>query len=119
MYKIKSTFGYIIFIILVIIIIIYSNYSNRNYCIKYLKELEFNGILTKKYIDKKQHNYPMIELYSLRNPRQQINLDLDQSGMFNYVETGDSLIKISGELKVLIYRGTKDTTYYLYNRCLE
>jgi hypothetical protein len=114
----KSIKGYMIFFIIIIGLIIYSNYSGKNSCLKNVNELNFNGVIVKKYYDTKQHNYAIIELFSLNDSIVKINLTNDHSGIFDYVQKNDSLIKRSGELDVKIYRNSLDTIFVLNKKCI-
>src|SRR5690554_2443071 len=76
---------------------------------KYKSELIHNGIVTKKYIDKKNRSTPTI----LLNDNSKVILI--SNTWFDYFEIGDSVYKEKGSLIVrLIKKNTQDTLYFDY-----
>jgi hypothetical protein len=114
----KSIIGYSIFIIVVVILILYSNYSSVNNCIKANKELSFNGHVLRKYIDKKEHENLILEVIDEGGINKKIDLSLDYSGLYEYVQTNDSIVKYSGSLKVMVFRSSFDTILVLNRKCI-
>jgi len=113
MAKKKSILGYAIFILVAVILIFISNYSNSKNRSRYKLDLSFNGRVVRKYIDNKEHGYPIIEVTTVSDKVQKINLILEDSGFFDYVQTNDSIIKFPGSLKVIVYRNLIDTALLL------
>ncbi len=70
---------------------------------------EYKGIITDKFIDKNEHNFKKV--FIKENNRQRIILfDIEASGVYNYFEIGDSLIKNRGSLQIRVLRNQTDTT---------
>lgn len=113
MEKFKKITGYFIFILLVVILISLSNRYGNYQTKKFYNELSFNGIISKKYINRKQHNYPILEIVRTDKKNQEINLSTDKSGLFEYVQVKDSIIKVPGSLDVHVFRNAKDTIFIL------
>jgi hypothetical protein len=118
MIKKKSIIEYAIFITIVILLILYSNYSDRKRCRTGFMELSFNGHIVSKFYDKKEHNFPILEISTVNEKIQQINLNGEYSGLFDYARKNDSIIKLSGEIKVHLFRNSIDTIFVLKARCL-
>jgi hypothetical protein len=114
----KSVVGYTLLFIVIMILILFSNYISLKNCRRYITDLSFNGHIVRKYIDNKEHNYPILEVSTLEHKLQKINLSLEYSGLFEYVQTNDSIIKFSGSLKVMVYRNSIDTIFILNKKCI-
>ena len=80
------------------------------------KEIHFNGIITKKFIDKKNHNYPMIQILN-KGMSLDYNLVHDLSGVFDFVEKGDKIIKNKGSNDVIVRRDGEDILFVLDFGC--
>jgi len=60
-------------------------------------KLKINGLVLKKYIDKEQHSYPIIEVKDFDSDSViVINLVCDKSDAFSKINVMDSLIKPTG-----------------------
>jgi hypothetical protein len=114
----ESNLGYYIFLLLVVILFLNSNYETNKNCQTYFKQLSINGHVTRKYIDKKEHNYPILEVLTPEGSVQKINLSLDQSGLFEFVQINDSINKLSDSLRVNLVRSSVDTTFVLNRECI-
>lgn len=74
--------------------------------------LNFKGKLESKYIDNHNHNIPTLKIvvgekiivYDIAN---------DESGLFEYIQAGDSIIKLSNSLNVRVSNSQKDTIFVL------
>jgi hypothetical protein len=113
MQKIKRLSGYLIFIIAVILLIKFSNRYGNKQTVKFYNELSFNGIVVKKYINEKQHNYPILEIMQSDKKIQEVNLSTDNSGLFEFVQEKDSIVKIQGMLDVHVFRNSEDMVFIL------
>lgn len=60
------------------------------------KELKFQGVVQNKYIDKDEHSYPIIEIKQFNNENSRLNLTNDKSGLFDFLQIGDTVIKKTG-----------------------
>ena len=74
--------------------------------------LAINGIVIKKYVDNKQHNHKTC-LYIENSDTIKLLLDFDTSGLFNYIIEGDSIIKKSGDPKILVKRNNISNSFVL------
>jgi hypothetical protein len=110
---IKKLVGYLIFFAVVFLIIKYSNRYGNNQTAKFYNELSFSGVISKKYINKKQHNYPILEVMKSDNKIQEINLSTDNSGLFEYVQKKDSVVKMRGSLDVHVFKNSIDKVFTL------
>jgi len=74
--------------------------------------VSLNGLLIDKYIDFENHEYKTCMI------KQNIGtltvlLNFDQSGLFNYLQVGDSVFKIRGDSLVIVKRGNDKKQFYL------
>lgn len=65
------------------------------------RQIEFEGVVVKKYLDKSDHSTPIAELKNLRDSIEKIYLFGDHSGLFDRITDGDSLRKYTGTSEVL------------------
>jgi hypothetical protein len=93
-------------------------YSGNKQCIKSVKNLTFNGIVDRKFIDNNNHGYSIVELHNYNGDSLQVNLTFDNSGLFEFLEKNDSVEKISGGFRVRLFRTSLDTTFILGTDCL-
>ncbi|MDR6845621.1 hypothetical protein [Flavobacterium granuli] len=89
--------GLILFIFTLIIVLSFSGYFDDDVRNKVLKE-EFNGTITEKYIDYKEHASPIIKLSNgteIYNyfPKQKVVLQI-----------GDSIVKQHNSVYILLFR---------------
>jgi len=69
----------------------------------YMFNKSFNGIVTKKYIDSSQHNYPIVEYRSSNEQNiKRLNLSLESGFLYNFLQKGDYIEKPSESLAVTI-----------------
>ena len=78
--------------------------------------IEYNGVVIKKYIDKTNHNFEIIEIGN-KDQIQKIMMDWDKSGLFEYVKEEDSIIKELNSLEVKVYRNKIVTTFIIDYQC--
>jgi hypothetical protein len=104
--------------ILVIIFLVYQT-MNLPSCEVYYeqeKEIHYNGIITKKFIDEKEHNYPIIKI----DEGEKIivyNLSSDISGLFDFLKEGDRVIKRQGTNNIVVQRDGKEASFTLDYGC--
>lgn len=113
MKKVKKIIEYGIFIAICISLVHFTRKYGNKETMKYYKELNFNGVVIKKYINKTQHNFSMLEIKHSGEDAQKVNLSTDISGLFNYVREKDSVVKVKGILKVHVYRNSTDSVFIL------
>jgi hypothetical protein len=70
--------------------------------------VEFNGTVTQKYIDRNQHNYETVILEN-ETLKQTILFDFVMGGLYEFIEVGDTLSKKSGSLDLRLKRRDLDT----------
>jgi hypothetical protein len=113
MVKFKKFLGFVLFLILIVSINQLNTKCSNKQSMKFYMELNFNGIISKKFINKSQHNYPILEIKQSGKKIQEVNLSTDNSGLFEYVQENDSIVKKHGLLTVHVYRNAVDTVFTL------
>jgi hypothetical protein len=101
---------------LIFIIIYFLNLpSRKETCLEHtikIKNREFKGILKEKYIDKKQHFSKVLKVTS-SSENDILVLTFDKSGLFDYLQINDSIIKESGSLELEIFRNDLADTGFI------
>jgi len=77
------------------------------------KDVVYDGFLTNKFVDKKQHNYKKIILKDFNGRESTHILDLESGGLYDYLEIGDTIYKKRGELFLKLKRKKNDTIIHL------
>ena len=77
------------------------------------KDVVYDGVLTNKFVDKKQHNYKKIILKDFNGSESTHVLDLESGGFYDYLEIGDTIYKKRGELFLKLKRKKNDTIIHL------
>ena len=77
---------------------------------------EYNGIINKKFEDKENHALPTF-IIKEENERKIFGSFRDNSGLYEYSQVGDSIIKEKGSLEVKIIRDDEDTIFKLDFNC--
>ena len=113
MVKLKRILGFVLFLALIIFLNQLNTKCSNKQSMKFYMELNFKGVISKKYINKRQHNYPILEVMQLDEKIQEVNLSTDNSGLFEYVQEKDSIVKTQGLLNVHVYRNSIDTVFTL------
>jgi hypothetical protein len=75
-------------------------------------KLSFRSVLKDKYIDTENHNYKTCILLEGTDTLT-LFLDFDKSGLFNYLEVGDSVFKNSGDSLIIVKRRDDIRHFYL------
>jgi hypothetical protein len=115
--KVKSKIISGVVIICVMIVVNYflpsPNEINKS-AYEALKFERFTGIVQTKYLDKKNHNHPTVVLKN-KFGTQEILLIRDRSGLFEYIENGDSIVKEYGSYEVELFSGNqlRDTIFVM------
>lgn len=101
-----------IFLILFASLIYGIDYCSDKSFNKKMDTLKLNGKVVKKYVDKKDHN--RLKLIILEN-KYSITLDLvnETSGLYDYIQVGDSIRKIENKRDVRIYNTNKDSIFVM------
>jgi len=101
--------------ILIAIIVNYLKPSDRNYISNYGNQIKFQryeGEVVKKYYEQKSKNYPSLLLRN-RFGDQVVILAFDKSGVFDFVEVGDSIFKRYGSLELTVKRNDLKSKFTL------
>ena len=88
-----------------------SNQKSCSYYYKNEKKKFYSGIITNKYVDKKEHNNKFIELENEYN-NLKLLMNNDLSGLFEYVRVNDSIIKKKDSYLISVYRNSKKDTIF-------
>jgi len=80
------------------------------------KEISYNGVITDKFIDKRNHNYHIIKIDE-EGKIIDYNLSSDLSGLFKFLEVGDQVIKKKGTNNIIILRNGEKTLFMLDYGC--
>jgi hypothetical protein len=95
--------------------------NQKKRCNEYSKKtlsISFNGVVIRKYIDKKQHYSRIILIQS--DDTIPFAVTYDKSGLFNYIYLQDSIVKEYGENMVVVYRDNeRDSTFNLDFGCVD
>jgi hypothetical protein len=100
-----------------IIIFFLSQPSDNEICVQqYSKEktVFYNDIVSAKYLDQLNHNSKIIEF---KNKKRKINMDWDLSGLYEFIELNDSIVKDSGSYAVKVYRDSLEYIYVIDYGC--
>jgi|TARA_R100000541_G_scaffold54364_2_gene62844 hypothetical protein len=75
---------------------------------EYYKEYTYSGLVTNKFIDSEQHNYRTV---IIRNDEKSdiFLLDFETSGLFEFIQVGDSIFKKKNSLNLRLKRYQLDT----------
>ena len=76
------------------------NYTNCLYGEDF-RQSEFDGVIIRKYLDRENHSTPVAELRNYKDSIERISLSGDHSGLFDRVNSGDSLKKNRGTMEIL------------------
>ncbi len=79
-----------------------------NMAVNAYKIEEYEGLIVDKFIDRKEHNFKKV-IINENNQQRVILFDIEISGLYDFLEIGDSIIKNKGELRVRVIRNELDT----------
>lgn len=102
-------------VLLVIAFYIYNNESPsavRNEKFKHDLFLSLKGLLVDKFIDYENHEYKTCMIQDNIDTLT-VLLNFDQSGLFNYLQVGDSVFKIRGDSLIIVKRRSNIKHFYL------
>lgn len=117
----KKHFGYIIFSLAIIYLYVFiipsdnkTNCSNKKEFLAYV----FKGVVIRKYLDKEQHSYPMIDIINfIDNKKFQINLVEESSNIFEKVLVDDTIMKNKGSDILKFIRNDSSFSLRAYFNC--
>jgi hypothetical protein len=88
--------------------------KRREIYLNHICYLNIHGIITKKLIDKTNHNFHLVYIL-MQNDTIKIAFDFDRSNFFEYCNINDSITKkIKTNEFILIRNQKKDTFYFDY-----
>lgn len=111
---------YLIAIPILAIFIFYQINKYGSNCQKFSNDVnshEFSGVVVKKYYDKKNHDYHTVEYKQADLIVHKLTYPNDRSGLFNFLNKGDSIVKLSGSSKVIVNRKDKAFEFFLDFGC--
>lgn len=106
--KLVQVHKVVLFVVIFSILIYAITYYNEIRLKEETTKIDFKGIISAKYIDKSDHNRPKIEIKSSTKTIV-YDLENEKSGLFEYVNKGDSIEKLSNSVSVHIFSLSKDT----------
>lgn len=104
--------------LLVITFLIYQTLNQKS-CRDYFEEEKsicFDGVITNKFVDKNEHNYPIL-IIDGNDETIRYNMTSDLSGLFDFVEIGDEIIKEKGFNQISVKRDIKKVVFFLDYGC--
>lgn len=114
------------FIILCLVLFIITRLSTSNAPYRacrdreeYMKDKEICGIVTKKFRDKEDHIYPKLIIKESNNKELKLNLVIDKSGLFDFIQVNDSIVKEKESLYLIVFRKGEKYEYTLEYNCIE
>lgn len=112
----------IVFAILLIIFYLTSrdslNSSLACQDLRYFKKTEFRGVVVEKYMDQKNHRAETIRIKRTSDTFNFV-LPVDSSSIYEYVESGDSLVKMKDKENVDVYRKDLIKRFKIYFGCSD
>jgi len=81
------------------------------------RNYEVQGSVIGKFVNNKNHNDKTVIIKDNNNQESIFILDADIGGVYDYIIVGDSLVKNSGELFLLVNRNNRDTIINFKFRC--
>jgi hypothetical protein len=108
----KKIFKVILFFLISISAFFLIDRCNNKRFNQEMDDLKLHGKIVNKYIDKTDHNRPKIVI---TNYMDSVTFDLanETSGLFDYSQIGDSVLKIESNRNVKIYNSYKDSIFVL------
>jgi len=103
--KTTKWYVYLSFLLMIIFFMYHFKSPNKIRSTKFKDDIskEFNSIVINKYIDKENHGYNTC-LFKNKDNTIKFIFGFDRSGLFEYIEIGDSIIKPSGDSLVIVKR---------------
>lgn len=81
--------------------------------------MEYKGLIMQKFEDMENQALPTLTIINEKKQSKTFGSFRETSGLYNYSQVGDSIIKEKGSLKVQILRADKDTIFNLDFNCPE
>ncbi len=103
-------------IIIALILFSPSKEDEINYSYENAKTVRFNGIVSEKYIDTHDHGLPIIVVLNNAGVKYTAEFLSDRSGVYDYINVGDSVWKYINSIDVHVKRDGKVKVFTLdYN----
>ncbi len=113
----RKIWGILYFVgIIGVLIFFISQPSSEELCLqqyKNEKNVFYNGVVTNKYLDSLEHNYKTIIL----NNHKTLWMNWDESGLYEFVQPFDSIVKNSGSYEVKLFRDSMRFTFTIDYGC--
>jgi len=81
------------------------------------KNYGYEGDVVNKYIDSLNHSYPIVVFGPGYKGTERIDYTHDVSGLFEFIQVGDKVIKKKGTYDVVVTRGDKESIFTLDYGC--
>lgn len=115
--KIKLIIFIIVIIILLMMLFLKKGFSSNEEVYSSIKNnitsTTFQGVVTRKFFDKENHGRETVVLATQNGSKILTDFVYEQKGTFEFIRTGDSLIKEKGTLKFNLKRKDLDTIIQL------
>jgi len=82
--------------------------EHRNAVITAYRNLSFEGVVVEKFRDIDEHNFKKVILRE-DNASKTVLFNNETSGIYDFIEVGDSIIKEEGSLRIRLFRDSQDT----------
>jgi hypothetical protein len=105
--------------IITLVILYYDQPSKNEICIDaFIKagQVEYKGLVDKKYIDI-NHAIPIFIVKDKNNISLKVSNYRDISGLFDYIEVGDSIIKEGDSYEIIVIRNNFEKKFTLDYGC--
>lgn len=119
--KIKNIYKFYVVICLVVLAI-WANDKIKNFgsCEDAMEMellIDYSGNIVNKYIDSLNHLARTIKIKNEKGEMKKILMDWDKSGLFDYLDTGDSIVKVLDSYDVQVYKKNKLRTFTIDYKC--
>jgi hypothetical protein len=84
---------------------------------KKIRSIEYNGKIINTYLDYNNHAIPTYEVIEDNDNVIKITDFRDMSGLFEYIEVGDSIIKYKNSYTVSVFRKNQKMDFILNYNC--
>lgn len=114
--KYLAVLGVLFIVIIVVAYLNRDSFGESLACSKAneFKKLEYSGVVSRKFIDQKNHR---VRTISLRVNGNDIILARDTSQLYVFVNVGDSIVKKRNDDYLSLFRASKVYTFKIYFGC--
>lgn len=107
---------FFLMLVAIIIVFIEDKVASSNYCreMKKFKAMELEVSVKNKFLDTENHNVPTVLFHNGKSLR----LNRDTSRLFDYIEIGDTVLKLKESLEIKVVRSkTQQASFVIYFGC--